>query len=67
MVENEDLSQRVLRLEKQIESYQELHADEIDEIRRLLERLRSQVFRLQTSSPRGNTNSENGLKHSDKG
>ena len=41
-----DIAYRMLRLEQQLESYQRLHAEELAEIRRALEDLKSQVLAL---------------------
>jgi hypothetical protein len=48
-----DIAYRMLRLEQQLESYQRLHAEELAEIRRALEDLKSQVLALdaQRQSP----------------
>ena len=39
-----EMAFRVLRLEQQLEAYQRLHAQELEEIRRLLEELKVQVL-----------------------
>ncbi len=39
-----DFAYRVLRLEKQLESYQRLHAEELEDIRRALAELKAQVL-----------------------
>ncbi len=44
-----DIAYRMLRLEQQLESYQRLHAEEIAEIRRALDALKSQVLALDAS------------------
>jgi hypothetical protein len=41
-----DIAYRMLRLEQQLESYQRLHAEELAEIRRALEELKTQVLAL---------------------
>ena len=41
-----DIAYRVLRLEQQLESYQRLHAEELEEIRRALDELKMQVLSL---------------------
>jgi hypothetical protein len=43
-----DLAFRVLRLEQQLESYQRLHAEELENIRRALQVLKDQVLTLST-------------------
>ncbi|MCL5951684.1 MAG: hypothetical protein M1132_08180 [Chloroflexi bacterium] len=40
-----DLAYRVLRLERQLESYQRLHAEELEEIRRAVEQLKEQLLK----------------------
>ncbi len=39
-----DLAYRMLRLEQQLESYQRLHAEELENLRRALEELKEQVL-----------------------
>ncbi len=47
-----EIAYRVLRLEQQIESYQQLHAEELEQIRRALAELKEQVLALaQKQSP----------------
>ncbi len=41
-----DLAYHVLRLEQQFESYQRLHAEELEEIRRALLKVKEQVLAL---------------------
>ncbi len=41
-----DLAYRVLRLEQQLDSYQRLHAEELDVIRRALKDLKDQLLAL---------------------
>jgi len=41
-----DVAYRVLRLEQQLDSYQHLHAQELQEIRQALEELKSLVLAL---------------------
>ncbi len=41
-----DIAYRMLRLEQQLESYQRLHAEELAEIRRALDELKTQVLSL---------------------
>lgn len=41
-----DVAYRVLRLEQQLESYQRLHAQELEEFRRALAELKEQVLAL---------------------
>jgi imidazolonepropionase-like amidohydrolase len=43
-----DLSLRILGLEQKLESYQKLHAEELDEIRKALAELRRQVLHMAT-------------------
>ena len=45
-VSTPDVAYRMLRLEQQLESYQRLHAEELAEIRRALEELKTQVLAL---------------------
>ncbi|MCL5958142.1 MAG: hypothetical protein M1358_02300 [Chloroflexi bacterium] len=52
MAQGEDVAYHLLRLEQQIESYQKLHSEEIDEIRRSLHRLKDEVLLLQRSKSR---------------
>lgn len=44
MVQETDLSIRILRLEQKLDSYQKLHAEELDEIRLALAELKKQVL-----------------------
>ena len=44
MIQENDLSIRILRLEQKLESYQKLHAEELDEIRLALAELKKQVL-----------------------
>ncbi len=46
-----DIAYRVLRLEQQLESYQRLHAEELEQIRRALEELKELVLTLNVSKP----------------
>jgi hypothetical protein len=48
-VPSSDIAYRMLRLEQQLESYQRLHAEELAEIRRALDALKSQVLALDPS------------------
>lgn len=41
-----DIVYRVLRLEQQLDSYQRLHAEELEQIRRALAELKAQVLAL---------------------
>lgn len=41
-----DIAYRMLRLEQQLDSYQRLHAEELDQIRRALSELKDQVLAL---------------------
>lgn len=41
-----DIAYRMLRLEQQLDSYQRLHAEELDQIRRSLSELKDQVLAL---------------------
>ena len=41
-----DIAYRMLRLEQQLESYQRLHAEELAEMRRVLQELKDQVLAL---------------------
>ena len=41
-----EIAYRVLRLEQQLESYQRLHAEELEQIRRALHELKAQVLAL---------------------
>lgn len=41
-----DIAYRMLRLEQQLESYQRLHAEELAEMRRVLQELKDQVLTL---------------------
>ncbi|MBI4674186.1 MAG: hypothetical protein HY741_21290 [Chloroflexi bacterium] len=41
-----DLAYRVLKLEQQLESYQRLHAAELEEMRRTLAEIKTQVLAL---------------------
>lgn len=41
-----ELAYRVLRLEQQLESYQRLHAEELEEMRHLLAEIKMQVVAL---------------------
>jgi hypothetical protein len=43
-----DLAYRVLRLEQQLDSYQRLHAEELENIRRALTELKEHVLALAT-------------------
>lgn len=45
-IPSSDIAYRMLRLEQQLESYQRLHAEELAEIRRALDALKSQVLAL---------------------
>jgi hypothetical protein len=45
-VPQSDIAYRMLRLEQQLESYQRLHAEELAEIRRALDELKTQVLGL---------------------
>lgn len=44
MIQENDLSIRILRLEQKLESYQKLHAEELNEIRLALVELKKQVL-----------------------
>lgn len=44
MVHESDLSLRILRLEQKLDSYQRLHAEELNEIRLALAELKAQVL-----------------------
>ncbi len=48
MVQENDLSIRILRLEQKLESYQRLHAEELNEIRLALVELKKQVLDMAT-------------------
>ena len=48
-IPSSDIAYRMLRLEQQLESYQRLHAEELAEIRRALDALKSQVLALDAS------------------
>ena len=41
-----DIAYRMLRLEKKLDSYQRLHAEELEQIRRALSELKDQVLAL---------------------
>lgn len=41
-----DIAYRMLRLEQQLDSYQRLHAEELEQIRRALSALKDQVLAL---------------------
>ncbi|MGE5262013.1 MAG: hypothetical protein ACM3S0_01415 [Acidobacteriota bacterium] len=41
-----DIAYRMLRLEQQLDSYQRLHAEELEQIRRALSELKDQVLAL---------------------
>lgn len=41
-----DIAYRMLRLEQQLDSYQRLHAEELEQIRRALSELKNQVLAL---------------------
>lgn len=41
-----DIAYRMLRLEQQLDSYQRLHAEELEQIRRALSELKKQVLAL---------------------
>jgi len=45
-ISSTDIAYRMLRLEQQLESYQRLHAEELAEMRRVLEELKAQVLAL---------------------
>ncbi len=45
-----DIAYRVLRLEQQLDSYERLHAEELEQIRRDLEELKKQVLALVAAS-----------------
>ncbi len=49
-----DLAFRVLRLEQQLESYQHLHAEELDNIRRALHDVKEQMLALVTKETQTN-------------
>ncbi|MFQ6013866.1 MAG: hypothetical protein ACE5NP_00305 [Anaerolineae bacterium] len=44
IAQESDLAIRILRLEQQLESYQKLHAEELDEIRKTLAELKDQIL-----------------------
>ena len=48
MVQENDLSIRILRLEQKLESYQRLHAEELNEIGLALVELKKQVLQMAT-------------------
>ena len=48
MIQENDLSIRILRLEQKLESYQKLHAEELNEIRLALVELKRQVLDMAT-------------------
>ncbi len=41
-----DIAYRMLRLEQQLDSYQRLHAEELEQIRRALSELKNQILAL---------------------
>ncbi len=57
-----DLAYRVLRLEQQLESYQRLHSEELENIRRALQELKDQVLTMpkdrETTNPVDNEGSD---------
>jgi len=52
MEREQDLAYRVLRLEQQLESYQKLHAEELDEIRKALAEIKTEILAVATSADR---------------
>ena len=53
MIRETDLPLRILRLEQKLESYQKLHAEELDEIRLALAELKRQVLDTAIPAARG--------------
>ncbi|OGO40849.1 MAG: hypothetical protein A2Z04_07485 [Chloroflexi bacterium RBG_16_57_9] len=54
MTNQSDLAYRVLHLEQQLDAYQKLHAQELEEIRRALNELKSQLLAMGTTpQPQG--------------
>ncbi len=51
-----DLAYRVLRLEQQLDSYERLHAEELEQIRRALDELKQHVLALASPPPPHETN-----------
>lgn len=51
-----DIAYRVLRLEQQLDSYQQLHAEELQQIRRALEELKALVLALAHEPPKPDDN-----------
>ncbi len=47
-----DVAYRVLRLEQQLESYQRLHAEELEEFRRALSELKELVLAFSKDAPK---------------
>jgi len=52
MDKEKDLAYRVLRLEQQLESYQKLHTEELDEIRKALAEIKTEILAIATSADR---------------
>jgi len=52
MEKEKDLAYRVLRLEQQLESYQKLHAEELDEIRKALAEIKAEILAIARSADR---------------
>ena len=46
-----DIAYRMLRLEQMLESYERLHAEELAEIRRALDELKTQVLSMESLPP----------------
>lgn len=58
-----DMAFRVLRLEQQLDSYQRLHTEELEQIRRALEELKEQILLLaQKETPEMEGDSEPGTR-----
>ncbi len=54
MTNQSDLAYRVLHLEQQLDAYQKLHAQELEEIRKALNELKSQLVAMATApQPQG--------------
>ena len=53
-----EIAYRLLRLEQQLESYQHLHAQELEEIRHVLQELKAQLLGMDPARTDGNSESD---------
>ncbi len=60
-IQPSDIAYRVLKLEQQLDSYQRLHAEELEQIRRALTDLKEQVLALASQKEQKQATEEGGV------